>query len=203
MKTRLFLVLITFFVFVLTACGPNFYLNEKLEAQPPKVVLILPPENMTSSAEVEEKLYPILYDILSNRGYYCLSIELVKTIFEANKLNDAGRINQLPNQKFKEIFAAGAVLRTRVTEWAVSYVVISSSVTVGLDMELIDTQSGEILWSMQQTYTQSSNSSGGGLIGALVSAAISTAAFEYEPIAEENSKIMFKTIPEGPYYEKW
>lgn len=70
-------------------------------------------------------------------------------------------------------------------------------------MELFDSKSGELLWSMTRTLQQSSGSANAGLIGSLISAAISTATFEYEPIAEDNTAFMFKTIPEGPYYDKW
>ncbi|HQB65420.1 MAG TPA: hypothetical protein PK616_05995 [Fibrobacteraceae bacterium] len=56
---------------------------------------------------------------------------------------------------------------------------------------------------MTRTLQQSSGSANAGLIGSLINAAISTATFEYEPIAEDNTAFMFKTIPEGPYYDKW
>jgi hypothetical protein len=203
MKNFIFLSFSTFMLLFLSACGPTYFLNEKLEKNPPKVVIILPPDNQTSNTEVEEKLYPILYDILSNRGYYCVSPELARMVFNANKLNEAGRIHEIPPNKFREIFAADAILKTRVTDWSVSYVVISSSITITLEMELFDSKSGELLWSMTRTLQQSSGSSNAGLIGSLINAAISTATFEYEPIAEDNTAFMFKTIPEGPYYDKW
>lgn len=185
----------------LMGCAPSYYLNDRMRTNPPKVVLVLPPENMTPNTEVQEKLYPIIYDILEQRGYYCISPELAQAVFNANKMNDAGRVNSLPVSKFKEIFGADAVLKTRVTDWSTKYIVISSSVTVGLDMQLWDTDRGDTLWTMKRTLSQSPDNSNAGLIGAMINAAVSAATVQYEPIAADNVQAMYNTIPQGIY--KW
>jgi hypothetical protein len=180
-------------------CGPMPKINPDFEKMKPNVVVVLPPENTTSNAEVEETAYPILFEKLANRGYYCISPEMVRATFNANRLEDAGRINQLPPQKFKEVFNADAVLRTKITDWSSKFFLISSTVTITVEMELIDTKTGQELWSLTNTVSKSPNNSGGGIVGAVVSAAMNAAFTPYEPIMEENAKNTLATVPKGNY----
>jgi hypothetical protein len=184
-------------VFLVWNCAPTPQLDPDYSLHKPKVILVLPPENTTSGTQVEETVYPIVYEKTSNRGYYCLSPELVKGIFVTNKLEDAARINTLPLTKFKEIFGADAVLKIKVLDWSSKYVILSSTVTVKLEMHLIDIQTGKELWSLTNVVSKSPNNSGGGIAGALMAAAMNAAFTAYEPIVDENAKIMLGTLPEG------
>lgn len=199
---KLSLLLIS--VVLITACTrkPKF-LSPELTAKPPKVVLVLPPENQTSNTNVEEVAYPILMTALAQRGYYVIAPELARNIFNKNKLEDAGRINTLPVQKFKEIFNADAVLKVKVTEWSSKYILISSTVNVGLELELFDTQSGEPLWMDEFLLSASPGNNDSGILAALINNAIHAASVPYDPIALQNATIQYQTIPEGPHYGKW
>jgi hypothetical protein len=163
----------------------------------PRSVLVLPPENTTPNTDVLEKAYPHVFSKLAQRGYYAVSPELALQLFRANKLNDPGRINSLPTQKFKEVFGVDAVLKTKVTDWSSKYVVISSMVTVGLEMSLYDCATGKLLWSHKNSLSKAPDSNGGGLVGALVNAAVNAAFTQYEPIAAENAAQMLSTLPKG------
>lgn len=182
---------------LLTGCAPKVYTTADFERLKPKSVLVLPPENTTSNTEVLEKAYPLIYSQLAQRGYYAVSPELALQLFEANKLNDAGRLNKLPTAKFNEVFGVDAVLRTKVTEWSSKYIVISSTVNVGFDMELLDAKTGTLLWKRENELSKSPDNGGGSLVGALVSAALNAATTPYEPIAKENAGIMAGSIPQG------
>src|SRR5687767_12082537 len=88
---------------MLVSCAPKAYVSESMKKNPPKVILVLPPENTTSNTEVTEKAYPFVFSYLAERGYYAISPELAQAVFNANKMNDPGRLNTLPPQKFREI----------------------------------------------------------------------------------------------------
>jgi len=126
-----------------------------------------------------------------------VSPELAMQLFEANKLNDPGRINSLPTAKFHEVFGVDAVLRTKVTEWSSKYIVISSTVNVGYDMELLDAKTGTLLWKRTNVLSKAPDNSNGGLLGALVNAAMNAATTPYEPIASENANLMMQSVPQG------
>jgi hypothetical protein len=184
---------------VIMNCGPVAKIHPNYQQMKPTVVVVLPPENMTSNTQVEETAYPVIFEKMSNRGYYCISPEMVRATFNANRMEDAGRINALPPQKFKDVFNADAVLRTKITDWSSKYILISSTVTITVEMALLDTKTGEELWSMKNTVSKSPNNNGGGVIGALVSAAVNAAFTSYEPIMEENAKQTLNTVPVGTY----
>lgn len=175
---------------------------------PPSLVLILPPENTTAATDIESIVYPMVYERMVNRGYYCISPELARGIFNTNKLEDAGRINSLPPRKFREVFGADAVLKVRVTEWSSYYMVLASSVSVTMEMSLVDTETGETLWTRTRTESRSpeSDSAGTGkpglvetLVHAMIDAAVHAAITEYEPIAEANVEAMVGEVPAGDY----
>lgn len=190
-------ILPLFALLALAACAPKVYTTPDFDKYKPKTVLVLPPENLTSNTEVLEKSYPFIYSQLAQRGYYAISPELALQLFQANKLNDPGRINQLPTAKFNEVFGVDAVLRTKVTEWSSKYIVISSTVNVGFTMELLDAKTGTLLWSRTNLLSQAPNNNGGGILGALVSAAVNAATTPYEPIASQNANMMMLSIPQG------
>jgi hypothetical protein len=184
---------------LLIQCAPTAKIHPEFQKMKPKVVVVLPPENTTSATQVEEIAYPILYEKLSNRGYYCISPEMARAIFNSSRLEDAGRINQLPVEKFKEIFGADAVLRTKITDWSSKYYVISSNVTITLESQLIDTKSSQELWSMKNTISKAPDNQGGGIAGALIGAIVNAAFTPYEPIMEDNAKAVLTTVPLGDY----
>jgi hypothetical protein len=179
------------------------YLNPDLATHQPKTVVILPPENQTSNTNIEEKLFPILGVAFAKRGYYVYSPEMTRAIFNMNKLEDAATINKLPPAKVGEVFGATAILRTRVYDWSSKYIVISSTVNVGLDMELVDCATGKQLWAFKRLLSKAPDGNNNGLLGAMVNAAMNAALTPYEPIAQENSNVMFSTVPAGLDMAKW
>jgi hypothetical protein len=183
---------------LLSACAPEICTTSDFERLKPRSVLVLPPENTTANTDVLEKSYPFLFSELAQRGYYAVSPELALQLFQANKMEDPGRLNKLPTGKFNEVFGVDAVLRTKVTEWSSKYIVVSSTVNVGFDMELLDARTGTLLWKDSKVLSQAPNNNpGGGLVGALVGAALNAAVTPYEPVADQNAKNMFATIPQG------
>lgn len=188
---------------VVIGCAPRFTLSPDYESNKPKTIVLLPPENTTSNNDIEYKAYPILFQELARRGYYVISPEIVKTVFIANKFENAGRINTIPVQNIGEVFGADAVMRCRVTEWSKKYVIIHTSINVGFDLELFDARTGELLWQCENVVSKSPNNNNNSILGALVSNAVSAVVGQYEPVAEENARKMTNTIPDGEYYGKW
>lgn len=187
----------------LVACAPKVNYHERMVSNPPKTVLILPPENLTSNTEVEEKLYPILTSEFAKRGYYVYSPEMIRAIFNSNKLNEAASINQVSYGKLKDVFGCSAVMRTKVFDWSSKYIVISSSVNVGLNMELQDCNDGLMLWKDSILVSESPGGNNGGLLGAMVNAAIHAATAPYEPVAANASARLAGELPNGPQFERF
>lgn len=195
-----------FCILLLASCatGPKTkHYAPSMVTHPPKIVAVLPPENLTSNTEIEEKLYPFISTRLAERGYYVIAPELLREIFLANKLEQAATINALSPEKFKEILGADAILITRVTDWSSKFFVVGSTVTVAMEMELLDTRTGKTLWKYQYSLSKTPNNNSSSLIGAIVSSALHAAVVPYEPIADENTQIIYATMPKGPFNSEW
>ena len=82
-------------------------------------------------------------------------------------------MHQAPLNKIKEIFGADAVLYTRVKQYGTKYQVISSTTIVEVEAKLVDVKTGTTIWNGKTLLQVNSGDSGGGLIGAVVTAAVS------------------------------
>ncbi|KAF1053825.1 MAG: putative lipoprotein [Stenotrophomonas maltophilia] len=110
---------------------------------------------------------------LAEAGYYVLPVALVDETFRQNGLTTPADIHQLPTTKLREIFGADAGLYVTVTQYGTKYMLLSSASIVTASAKLIDLKSGTTLWTGTATASsEEGNSNSGGLVGALISAAV-------------------------------
>jgi hypothetical protein len=118
---------------------------------------------------------------------------------------DSELLYDIPLSKFQEYFGADAVLFTTINKWDMSYLVISSGLTVQVVCELKSTKSDQTLWKYTGTvYVDLSggNSGGGiaGLIAKVIITAVNSALADYVPYARQANMIALSSIPTGPYH---
>ena len=65
-KWRLQILISALLAAILVGCGPQAFVHPKMEEDPPKVILVLPPENTTANTEVLEKSYPYIFSSLNS-----------------------------------------------------------------------------------------------------------------------------------------
>ncbi|MDY7578207.1 DUF799 family lipoprotein [Herbaspirillum sp. RTI4] len=104
----------------------------------------------------------------------CNNGALIDETLKRNGLSNASDIQGIPPAKLQEIFGADAALYVTVKQYGASYRIIKSVVTVTADAKLLDLKSGVLLWdgSASASSEEGGNTSVGGLVGILVSAAI-------------------------------
>lgn len=137
----------------------------------PASILVLPPLNTSvdvaaSAAVLSQATLP-----LAESGYYVIPVGVMDETFKQNGLTSPDDIHELPAVKLREIFGADAALYMTVKQYGSSYAVLSSSITVSIEAELLDLRNGAKLWSGSKQVVQASNSSGG-LLGMLVQAMV-------------------------------
>lgn len=142
----------------------------------PTSILVLPPLNSSVDIDAPEAVLAQATMPLAESGYYVFPVAVVQEAFKNNGLDNAGEIHALPPSKLHEIFGADAALYMDVKRYGSSYAVLASSVVVELDATLLDLRSGQKLWTGKEMVVEQSRSSGGGLIGMLLSAAINQIA---------------------------
>jgi hypothetical protein len=102
------------------------------------------------------------------------------------------------------LFDADAVLYVTIERWEAKYLLVSTQVTVAFRYVLKDGKTGDVLWQDAESMVYASDGGGqGGLIAAMVSAAITKASPNYMPLARQaNAKALAYPgpgFPAGPY----
>ena len=161
---------------IMSACTslPPAYDYSQFRNSDPKSIIILPPTNQSTEIIAPYSLMTQLTAPIAESGYYVYPVALVDQTFQNNGLTVAEDIHAVPTAKLYEIFGADAALYIDIVEYGTSYVVISSNTVVTVGAKLVDLKTGALLWEGAASASSAENrsSSGGGLIGMLVEAAV-------------------------------
>ncbi|MCP9269039.1 DUF799 domain-containing protein [Xenorhabdus sp. XENO-1] len=149
-----------------------------LRESKPKSILVLPAVNKSVEIQAGGSLISQVTYPLAESGYYVFPVAVVEETFRQNGVTEAQDIQNISYKKLHDIFGADAALYLDITQYGTQYLVISSDTRVSAAARLVDLRSGKQLWSGTATAssTENDNHSSGGLIGMLVSAAISQIA---------------------------
>jgi cell division septation protein DedD len=150
-KVTLFLILVLTF----TACTTNLQskvagnLNQFSKQQ---TVAILPVEIIKKDQkETAEMLRQGLYAHLKESKFNLLERYVVDGLLKQHGLNNPADFLRINPMRFAEILGADAVLISRINRVERSYLIVHSSIEVGVSAQLVDTRTGEILWRAEQT----------------------------------------------------
>ncbi len=139
----------------------------------PASILVLPPLNSSPDVNATYSMLSQVTLPLAESGYYVFPVSLVDETFKQNGMTSPADIHQLPMDKLREIFGADTALYINMKQYGTSYAVIMSETRVTAEGKLVDLRSGKTLWNGSATASSSEgNNSGGGLIGMLITAAV-------------------------------
>jgi hypothetical protein len=175
---------------------PNIY------SERPLAIAVMPPINNTNNVEAKEFLYMTLSQPLCERGYYVLPSFLTMEMFKNESAYDAELFINTPVDRFGTVLGADAVLFTIINKW--EKMALSSNIYVEIEYRLKSTHTNETLFERKGniTYDASVNSSGSGLLGALVNmaaSAINTAMTDHIKVARVCNTYALSDIPAGTY----
>jgi hypothetical protein len=172
-------------------------------AAQPRSILVVPVVNNSVDLTAGDYFVSTVPVPLAERGYYVFPVNLVKRLLEDDGLADAALVHAAPPERLGNLFGADAVLYIVIQKWEATWVLISTQVTVEFEYKLCDVKTGTVLWEDKRTLRYSSGNSGGGLLGAIVSAAVAKAAPNYMPLAQQaNTQALAYPgpgLPAGPY----
>lgn len=142
------------------------------QAQPHSIV-VLPPLNESPEVRATYSVLAQATEPLAEAGYYVLPVALVDETFRQNGLTAADDIHAVPAAKLREIFGADTALYMQVKQYGTSYMIFKSATVVTANARLVDLKTGNTLWTGAATASNDEGgNNGGGLIGMLVTAAI-------------------------------
>ena len=125
-------------------------LNHVSEQQ--QSVAILPVEILKKDQkETAKMLRQGLYAHLKESNFNLIERYIVDGLLKQHGLNNPADFLKINPMQFAEILGADAVLISRVNKVERSYLVVHSSIEIGVSAQLVDTRTGEILWRAEQT----------------------------------------------------
>jgi len=172
---NLVLILCLFGTFLIQGCATlttRAYDYSAYLAHMPRSILVLPPKN-----ESTEVMAPYIYlstitQPLAERGYYVFPVAVIDAMMKENGISTPEEMAQIPLNKICEIIDADAILYMTVVEWGVKYQVFDSVTIINLRGQLVDTDTGTVLWQGEKEARLSSSSGQDSIAGILVEAVL-------------------------------
>ncbi len=174
--TRLLLRALSLLAVAVLAAGcvaPRQVDYTAFKASRPRSILVLPPLNESPEVKASYSMLSHVTMPLAEGGYYVFPVALVDETFRQNGLSNPAEMHDVAPAKLREIFGADAVLYITVMQYGSRYMVLSSNTTVAAKARLVDLKTGTELWTGTATAIRDDSGSAGGLIGMLVTAAVS------------------------------
>ncbi|HDR2158933.1 TPA: DUF799 domain-containing protein [Enterobacter cancerogenus] len=182
----------------------------------PRSILVLPPKNQSPDVNASNSLLSVVTMPLAESGYYVFPVAVVSETFKQNGVTNPDDISAIPLKKLHETFGADAVMYISISDYGTSYQVLSSDTRVTATARLVDSRTGKALWTGGATAStnEGQSNNGGGLIGILLTAAITqiahSATDKAHDIAEVTGARMFSAGlnggllygPRSPNYNK-
>ncbi|CDG20237.1 Putative lipoprotein [Xenorhabdus poinarii G6] len=167
------------FLLVLTGCAKHKpYDYSALRESKPKSILVLPAVNKSVEVQAAGSLLSQVTYPLAESGYYVYPVAVVEETFHQNGVTEAQDIHNISYKKLYDTFGADSALYLNITKYGTQYQIINSETRVSATARLVDLRTGKDLWSgsASASTAENNNYSSGGVIGMLVSAAISQIA---------------------------
>ena len=173
-------------------------------ASAPRSILIVPVVNKSLDVDAPNYVLSALPVPVAEKGYYVFPVNTTKYVLEQEGYYEGERIRDMPAESLAKMFDADAILYVTINRWDAQYIVISTQVTVEIGYKMVSRDGTEIWQDWQRlVYTPDNNS--GGLIGALINAAVARAAPNYMPLTRQPNSHAFYgagAFPNGPYREE-
>ena len=169
----------------------------------PRSILVLPPKNQSPDVNASNSLLSVVTMPLAESGYYVFPVAVVSETFKQNGVTNPDDISSVPLKKLHDTFGADAVMYISITDYGTSYQVVNSDTRVTATARLVDSRTGNELWTGGATASsnEGQKNSGGGLIGILLTAAITqiahTSTDKAHDIAEVTGARMFSVGSNG------
>ncbi|MED5524618.1 MAG: GNA1162 family protein [Pseudomonadota bacterium] len=174
---------------------PNLYKEHPLS------VLVVPAINRSTAADAPELYSTTIAQPLAEAGYYVMPLPLTNMVLQGEGVTDGAQLENVDATKFHQLMGADAVLFVTINQWDTNYYVTGGNVTVGAAFKLVSATTGEELWNYNNVvvYDTSGGSNAGGLLGAIIATALSTAMTDYVPVARMVNGTVIRTLPVGKY----
>ena len=182
----------------------------QLRQEDPHSILVIPATNQSVEVNAPDYFLATIAQPLAERGYYVYPVNMIRSVMADDGLSDADMVHASDPRRLGQLFGADAIMYIAIDKWEAKYVVLTTKVTVELDYVLKSAKTGNVLWTNHQVmvYQPQSNSGGlAGLVANAVAAAITKAAPNYIPLAQQANLravgLKQSGLPAGPHNSQY
>lgn len=182
-----------------TSGGPGEDPYAKFRKADPKSILVLPAANESVDIEASYSWLSTASEPIAEQGFYVFPVAIVDEFMKENGLPNPEDMHQAPLNKIDEIFGADAVLYVTIEEYGQKFQLVRSVTKITARAELVDVKTGESLWADTVVHSEASqNNSGGGLLGSIISAAVSQVGESIKDTAHDASRLANQSLFRRP-----
>lgn len=138
----------------------------------PRSILVLPPVNESTAVMAPYIYLSTVTRPLAERGYYVFPVGFIDILMKQAGQPHPEEMARVSLARIREIIDPDAVLYMTIKDWGTKYRVIDSVTRVHLVGQLIDADTGIVLWQGEYNLERSSSEGQSDLIGMLVVAVI-------------------------------
>ena len=138
----------------------------------PRSILVLPPVNESVDVNAPYSWVTTATMPIAEQGYYVFPVAVIDELMKENGLPNPEDMHAAPLDKITEIIGADAVLYVTLEEFGQKFELLSSVTRINARAELLDVKTGQVIWTGRLNYEKASDDGGQGLLGALVTAAV-------------------------------
>jgi len=174
----------------------SYKIHPDYEKMKPKVIAVLPMDNLSLEPDVETFLYNKVYDRLISKGYIRISVETVIEKMGKLGIQTPGQIVGISPQRLGKELKCDAVLIGQIDQSASVHGGVYDAIVVSCSLGLMNCSDGELLWRCEQwraAHRQWQLDPFNALLNAMAHAKGSREDRIYWLVHE-----MLKTLPNGP-----
>jgi len=154
----------------------------------PKSILVFPPVNNSVEVNAPYSWVTTVSKPLAEQGYYVFPVGVIDEFMKSNGLPNPEDMRTAPLDKIHQIFGADAVLYVTLEQFGQKFEILQSTTRVDAVAQLVDVKTAQVIWEGSLDYAQRNKSNGGGLIGALIDAAITQVGSQMADVSHNVAK---------------
>jgi hypothetical protein len=124
--------------------------SKNFEAKKPTTIAVMPMDNLSLEAGVEEALYNAVYARLAAKGYAKISADHVASVMQRLGVTVPGLLAGFSSRRLGEELHADALLFGQIEQSAHINQIAYDAIVVSCSLKLVDAGSSEVIWHAEQ-----------------------------------------------------
>lgn len=169
-----------------------------IEKAKPQTVAVLPFLNRAESKQGQEEVRRGFYNHFSSLPFRDMEIHRVDNLLRKAGIADPEAIARTPATELGKILGVDAVVYGEITDFDKLFAVVYSAVSVGAEIKMYDTKTGNFLWSgkhVSRIHEGGISTSPIGIIATIIATAMNIRDIQLLRACDDLFRDMVKTIP--------